>query len=1084
FAIRTTTNDPWSVEIYWEQEGLMGVQWPYEVDWYNITWPRNPPRVVYGDTPGDTARVLVPHDLAVELMPFQEPEFNFRMGTGGRSFYAVTSGFALVRYTTADDIWFEVLQAVRHDDTNFFDLTPVDWPIGEELVPLGPPSDCLVFRSQRTNYVRIDHSFLNNLTSWTWSAWICPDGQDAGYVYSEGDPLVTFFIRRENDDALTIGAWHADYPGYWMEFSTPAGILETGCWHFVAAILENGAVGTGKLTVVVDGNFYTGVLQQVHHPDNCQAIIGARSWTPPDGCFDGRIEHLYIWNTALGAQTVWSNRYRPPLGHERYLIAAFPFDDKQGNQVRNRAAPHDGDILGTAEWTWGLRFPNTNDPPWPAFPGFIHDPESNGVYNVYRYAYPDENEPGRTSYVFAVNTGTIEVWWAEASPQTDLPVQVYYPSDVQRYYAVWPQTADVIVIASGQGSRGHQYRDSPWCLEFDGSNDFLWVADDPSLSPTNELTIEAWVFLTETSAVKQLVSKSGSGHGYGLSIAGTSLQPEFWTVDGNYHTVTSGDIPTGSWAHVAVTFKKGGDISLYVNGSVVTQMPAGAAPLSASSSDLFIGEDAASHADHFVGRMDLLRLWGVARSADEIREDMYHPHPESAGGLVAAYLFDDGEGSSVASDDSDYGNYADIHGPSWITPGAPHWTEVDLLMSEPRIYYQNDTNRPGYNPNEEHALLVGTVAYALRNDLNTPDSSEPYVLVDYLNPSNARPAMHVFAVLATNEEYSFSYSAVAGGPILPPMPLSAFPPCTNTYRVSGPAWQDRKKDWWAKAAGDDGGSSNAVMAFYYLMQPGFWFPELAPTAQPPAGTELPWLPHPSSSGGVSGPPVRVSYRIEWPEDVPEMYIAETLTKPTRGLPDIWDQLSVEILYQQSLALSNFTSVTLLDPVVAHGAELDPSVIDAMVDNDLARQELGSSRYRFPSLPPTLYRRIYYDPDRGSNGELVIEGQYVETLTGGGYLLLNFLATNEVQTVLDVGADLGAAQKSQWESAVYNLPTNITPISNNTPFVHAALSAGRGRGYGYVTLAFNNSTNTEQVPEAAPISLAVIKVIPELAPGYL
>ena len=75
------------------------------------------------------------------------------------------------------------------------------------------------------------------------------------------------------------------------------------------------------------------------------------------------------------------------------------------------------------------------------------------------------------------------------------------------------------------------------------------------------------------------------------------------------------------------------------------------------------------------------------------------------------------------------------------------------LQANGRIYYQNDATLPGYNPNEEHALMQGGQAFALRDDLNittatpaAPYSSHPFVLLDYTE-SDGRPAMRVFRVL-------------------------------------------------------------------------------------------------------------------------------------------------------------------------------------------------------------------------------------------------------------------------------------------------------------------------------------------------
>ena len=64
FPLRLTYMDPWSLEIYWDQTGLMKVRWPYEVDWYSVDWPAGPQFFVIGDNGGeDQAPVLIPNEL-------------------------------------------------------------------------------------------------------------------------------------------------------------------------------------------------------------------------------------------------------------------------------------------------------------------------------------------------------------------------------------------------------------------------------------------------------------------------------------------------------------------------------------------------------------------------------------------------------------------------------------------------------------------------------------------------------------------------------------------------------------------------------------------------------------------------------------------------------------------------------------------------------------------------------------------------------------------------------------------------------------------------------------------------------------
>lgn len=108
---------------------------------------------------------------------------------------------------------------------------------------------------------------------------------------------------------------------------------------------------------------------------------------------------------------------------------------------------------------------------------------------------------------------------------------------------------------------------------------------------------------------------------------------------------------------------------------------------------------------------------------------------------------------------------------------------LDSLPAAGSIYVQNDETVVGYNPNEEHAIMSGGQAFALRDDLNVladdPDtedvneySSEPYVLLEYTE-ADGRPAMIAFKVLREKSEegVSFTYDVEAGTVLQGPMPL-------------------------------------------------------------------------------------------------------------------------------------------------------------------------------------------------------------------------------------------------------------------------------------------------------------------------
>ncbi len=853
YAVKRTSDEPWALEIYWQHQGRMNVVWPYEVDWYSCDWPAFSQRYVLGDNaPSDGPPVLIPSTLTATLMDDMDPPLHATLSSSGRSFSATQPGHCLLKYTTQDDIWFEVVETVSHTNSLMFDLEPKPWPIGEELVSGDPEAHALRFDG-RADYVMAGRSFLNTLPEWTLSLAFNAS-QLGSTIYSEGTSSGGrgLSVRLASDGQVEVSVRNGSNPGGILARTTNAPVT-TNQWQQLAVTLSGASDTQGTLQIYVDDfSWQTKGFPRMNLAGSDAALMGGSVDLASDEFFQGKLDTVRVWSSALSGQQISSNRFAAWPATAGSLVADFPFYEGQGLVVHNVVGNLDASVYGDPVWGFGQHVPLDA---WSAFPGYIHVGGGDG-YNVGRYSYPTEAAPDSASYVFAVNPGTLEVWWANQTLQSGMPA-VYYPSRVVRYTNTWPENPAQIVIASGLGS-----------------------------------------------------------------------------------------------------------------------------------------------------------------SADA------------------------------------------------------------LVLGTPSVYVQNDPGQPGYNPNEEHAFVLDGVAYALRSDLNGPASSDPFVLVDYLDPTTARPKMKAYSVVTTNSTWGFTRELTAGLPIEPILPLGGMSLCTNNYSLTmPPAWQDRKLGWWAVAAGADGGTAEAVLYFYYQMQSTFSFPNQPANAQPRVGSELPWCP----TGGKKTP-IPFTYHVSWPTNsVPGLQLGQTLTVAAGGLPNVWDQLSVDVEYDQSAQLSRGPSVTLFDPLVASGVSLDSGVVQAMITAKIARQETTSPYVRFPELPPSLYSRIYYDPTRK---ELMLQGVYNSTLTGSGYLLVNLLEPFEHSQAASIASALSQEVSSAWSTAVNGLKTDPTPIAPNAPFVKAALGAKLTTVGGYVTLAFNNSTNRQQVTPSQPISLAIIKVVPQLCSGSL
>ncbi len=401
--------------------------------------------------------------------------------------------------------------------------------------------------------------------------------------------------------------------------------------------------------------------------------------------------------------------------------------------------------------------------------------------------------------------------------------------------------------------------------------------------------------------------------------------------------------------------------------------------------------------------------------------------------------------------------------------------DLPSLEATGNIYTQNNAATAGYNPNEEHAVMINGRAWALRDDLNVATSSQPYVLLNHTG-ADQRPSMRVFRVVRGD----FTYPAVAGKVLQAPMPLPLLPAPLKpdgilaSYEMPGVpdfltvsnnlgnsdsafahyqkfTWTDRKGTLWTYRGPHDENQATPptlIMRYFYATLPGFDFPGLS--TQPPVGTITPYLRRGTAgayqgdavTGAIPGvpsteraeQPVDVTYLPQWPDSAPELRVGETLTLPKLGLPQVRGQQSAEFIYQQSVAqgaglmADRQKSARLFDPTRAKIYPLGGPASPAAQKNNLPAIPLSvnTSRYLgkvyFPNLPPHLSSRLYFDPAIGTYGAIVFKGTFMNELVGEKYLQLNVMSAADraaAKELTPAGDD-----KARWDAAIDGLVTTM------------------------------------------------------------
>jgi hypothetical protein len=194
-------------------------------------------------------------------------------------------------------------------------------------------------------------------------------------------------------------------------------------------------------------------------------------------------------------------------------------------------------------------------------------------------------------------------------------------------------------------------------LSFDGLDDLVTIADSSSLDLSAGMTLEAWVRPSVLGGWRSVILKERAGGlTYALYAHENAPRPAATVhVDDDISAAGTGTLPLNTWSHVAATHD-GTAVRLYVNGTLVGTQPAPGS-LSGTTEPLRIGGNLV-WGEYFSGRIDEVRIYNRALSAEEIARDM---STMVVSGLVAAYGFEELDGTT-AGDASGSGNHGTIEG--------------------------------------------------------------------------------------------------------------------------------------------------------------------------------------------------------------------------------------------------------------------------------------------------------------------------------------------------------------------------------------------------------------------------------------
>ncbi|MDZ8110650.1 MAG: LamG-like jellyroll fold domain-containing protein [Nostoc sp. DedQUE12a] len=215
-------------------------------------------------------------------------------------------------------------------------------------------------------------------------------------------------------------------------------------------------------------------------------------------------------------------------------------------------------------------------------------------------------------------------------------------------------------------------------LVFDGQDDSIDLGNKPEFKIEKEITLEAWVYCQNqrrrTGIVSNVFDTTAKESGYGLLLDGKSgIFFALKTASQGIHYLSSkvDSLTLNQWHHLAGTYD-GKQIKVYIDGVEKATKAIANSPISYEpENDLSIGTYKDNNETYpFQGKISEVRIWNVARTQQEIQNNLYQRLGGNEPGLVGYWPLNEGS-NNIAHDRTSNANHGTINGANWEQSQVP-----------------------------------------------------------------------------------------------------------------------------------------------------------------------------------------------------------------------------------------------------------------------------------------------------------------------------------------------------------------------------------------------------------------------------
>ena len=211
---------------------------------------------------------------------------------------------------------------------------------------------------------------------------------------------------------------------------------------------------------------------------------------------------------------------------------------------------------------------------------------------------------------------------------TDNLILYYDPNNVASYPGTGT-TINSLITPNLAGTMSNITYTDPYFV-YNGTSSQVSVTDTAALEPgAGSWTMEAWVYLSNTSGGKVILGKFDPGGGsqdvsYSMRISNANAFAQMGDGSGNYINSTSYTMSLNTWTQIVYVWKNGATKTLetYINGASIGSVNHSLNSILNTSADLYVGSyNGGEYSQWMNGRIGVTRLYNSALTSAEVLQN-------------------------------------------------------------------------------------------------------------------------------------------------------------------------------------------------------------------------------------------------------------------------------------------------------------------------------------------------------------------------------------------------------------------------------------------------------------------------------